>query len=534
MDKANRKTGRVPAWLAPALLIVALTALAWARRFVQDDAFISFRYADNWVRGNGLVFNPGEPVEGYTNFLWVLLIAVGLRLGVEPVLASYVLGVACFAGTLAATWRLALVVLGARRWALLTVALLGLNTSFCRYATGGLETQLQALTFALAAMLLAASGGRPTPAGLVALSLTCAASLLTRPDSALLVAAAFLVVVVAGPRTPARLALLGLPFVVVVAPWLAWKVQFYGGLLPNTFYAKAHSPTALFRGAALVGGFFQVYNLVVFALLALAAAPVLRRREHRPIALLALFVVGWLAYVVKIGGDFMEFRFLVPVLPLGFVVIGWELAVLVTSRALRVALLGLVLCGLVYHDVFFDQEYARVPGVDPIPVLHAQVTRPNASWAAIGQALGRWFPPERPVTIAVTAAGAIPYYARLTTIDMLGLNDRWVAREGAQVDRKAGHQKASTVAYLQQRGVNLVVGHPWPRPRDLPRTSYALDELEQAFAYPGYRTALPADAVMLEIPVDDRFDVAVVYLVRSPVVDDLIRQHGWRVVPIVR
>src|SRR5688572_25266220 len=53
-----------------------LGAHAWAYRFLTDDAFISFRYARNLARGAGLVFNPGEaPVEGYTNFLWVLLLA---------------------------------------------------------------------------------------------------------------------------------------------------------------------------------------------------------------------------------------------------------------------------------------------------------------------------------------------------------------------------------------------------------------------------------------------------------------------------
>ncbi len=57
--------------------IAALTALAWRNRFVQDDAFISFRYARHLVEGHGLVWNPGERVEGYTNF------QLG-RLGVPP------------------------------------------------------------------------------------------------------------------------------------------------------------------------------------------------------------------------------------------------------------------------------------------------------------------------------------------------------------------------------------------------------------------------------------------------------------------
>ena len=53
-------------WLA---LLAWLTSVAW---FLTDDAFISFRYVRNLLEGHGLVFNPGEYVEGYTNFLWIL------------------------------------------------------------------------------------------------------------------------------------------------------------------------------------------------------------------------------------------------------------------------------------------------------------------------------------------------------------------------------------------------------------------------------------------------------------------------------
>ena len=67
--------------LAAAVAVAAGVAAAAARAWVCDDAFISFRYALNLVRGQGLVFNPGERVEGYSNPLWTILMAVGLALG---------------------------------------------------------------------------------------------------------------------------------------------------------------------------------------------------------------------------------------------------------------------------------------------------------------------------------------------------------------------------------------------------------------------------------------------------------------------
>ena len=63
---------------------VCLAALAHALWFdhTADDAYITFRYVDNWVRGHGLVFNPGERVMGYSNFLWVVVLYPFALLGI--------------------------------------------------------------------------------------------------------------------------------------------------------------------------------------------------------------------------------------------------------------------------------------------------------------------------------------------------------------------------------------------------------------------------------------------------------------------
>ena len=71
--------------------------------FVCDDAFISFRYAANLVEHGGLVFNVGERVEGYSNFLWTVAMALLLWLDLDPVPGSQVAGLAASLGTLAVT-----------------------------------------------------------------------------------------------------------------------------------------------------------------------------------------------------------------------------------------------------------------------------------------------------------------------------------------------------------------------------------------------------------------------------------------------
>ena len=67
-----------------AIILLAFVYNANQYHFLGDDAFISFRYARNLAEGHGLVWNPGEAVEGYTNFLWVVLMAAGIGAGAEP------------------------------------------------------------------------------------------------------------------------------------------------------------------------------------------------------------------------------------------------------------------------------------------------------------------------------------------------------------------------------------------------------------------------------------------------------------------
>ena len=70
---------RPTAYLVAGIALAYGVAAAIQRAWVCDDAFISFRCADHLVRGLGLVFNPGERVEGYTNFLWAVWVAAGMR-----------------------------------------------------------------------------------------------------------------------------------------------------------------------------------------------------------------------------------------------------------------------------------------------------------------------------------------------------------------------------------------------------------------------------------------------------------------------
>lgn len=525
-----------------------LILLAWANRFVQDDAFISFRYAANLAAGEGLVWNPGEPVEGYTNFLWVLALAAGLRLGFEPVGFSMALGLGCFAVSLALTYRLAVVLLRSRGTALLAMFLLGTNFTFSSYATGGLETQLQTGLLAAAAYVFLTSvrDRNWAPGRAALLSTVLGLAVLTRPDSALfcavLVPAAAISILRKHGPPPARasrLAWLLVPLGAILGGWLLWKLRTYGDILPNTYYLKAASATLPFRGFYYVGSFFARYGLLLVPLVLVVLhrglpAPLRVRRGHLSTPLVVA-VALWLAYVVKIGGDFMEYRFLVPVLPFVFVWIAGAAVDGIGRVPVRVGVIAVLLACSWLHSRARD-----IGGMETIPDLGLHV----GLWAPIGERLGEHFEHDPTVTIATTAAGAIPYYSKLRTIDLLGLNDREIARNGDPL-REApwyglptGHQRIARLEYVLARDVHLLLNHPWLVDRDEPREGYTLRELNR---WKGNDLAvkiaavdrLPATARVVEIPISEDRALVALYLTPHPRVDAALARGGWRVFPVV-
>ena len=297
-------------WLA---LLGWLTSVGW---FITDDAFISFRYVRNLLDGHGLVFNPGEYVEGYTNFLWVLeLAAIWRLLGIRPEDVANWLSVVYTVGTLAVMlWWVARMP-WLRHRGLMAWMALGLVCSSATFAVwtsgGGLETR-QFTFFALVAVVCLSVFGA-NRWGLLVASLSLAAAALTRPERLLLAACCigwFL-----GHRAlkdrlldwRGTLALAG-PFAVLIGGHFLARYRYYGEWLPNTYYAKHVGPWyesgyRYLSAAAIETG---LYLLIPIAYVALRA----RWREHRDgtYALVLLLVGTHMAYLFEIGGDFFEYR----------------------------------------------------------------------------------------------------------------------------------------------------------------------------------------------------------------------------------
>lgn len=187
-------------WGIAVLALAAGLIHAISLAYINDDCYVSFRYARNLVDGLGLVYNAGERVEGFTTFLWTMLIAFGFTLRIDPVPLSEIAGIFFYLLTLALfaflSWNCrrgnALPMLAFP----LTALALGLHRDFSAYATSGMETSM--FTFLVSASFACLCLGRGARSSLAAGAMLVLA-MMTRPDGVIFLAAALVFLLVADP-----------------------------------------------------------------------------------------------------------------------------------------------------------------------------------------------------------------------------------------------------------------------------------------------------------------------------------------------
>jgi hypothetical protein len=442
------------------LLALPLYAALVARfNFVCDDAFISFRYARNLAHGLGLRYNLGvePPVEGYSNFLWVILMAWVERVGGDPAVVSRVVSALCGAvlvGVVAGV--VARRVSSASAVPLAAALLLAAMPPVAVWSTGGLATMPFALVvFACFDRLL---GDPERPSGVQAGVLALGAALL-RTDGAYW---ALLILGIAGAtwlahrRPVLRRAIVtaGAILFAGVALYVAWRYSYHGDWISNTARVKVSaSAMTLWRGLEYVlSAAVSISSIGVLAIV----SPWAIGGRHRILALQVVAVIaGTFAYAILVGGDFMAMgRLLVPAMP--FLAV---LGALVVDRVAGVAQGGVrwawaTLVALVVLSLLPSFNLHPVPrGVRRaldfrwnLPGYATEVERwrgmrgNTARWTLLGKALALHTRPGE--SLVFDGIGAVGYHSGLFIHDQYGLVDREVARRDPGAGpRSAGHDK---------------------------------------------------------------------------------------------
>ncbi len=499
--------------------------------WVCDDAFISFRYAKNLNDGLGLVYNAGEFVEGFTNFLWTILIAVGMNFKLDPIHISSALGILFYFLTLVVLYKTGTTIYEIKAgknyksfYFPIAFAGFALHTHGQIFATGGLETSL--FTFLILAgnvFLLLSDRGLHLLTGFFLLVL----SIMTRPDGALFYLFAFLYVVLFKYRQTdyktyfTNQIALQLPFIFIFLPYWFWRYSYYGWFFPNTFYAKSGMATYLEQGFRYTFLFFNSYFVLYIPIILIAfwflrllkisskiryffisifsSRYKARRRKvrlkHRKLYrikpsfslrkiisgqsridnfYMRIFILFFLPsflhilYLTKIGGDFMFARLLIPTLPLLYLTTELYLFRMKFKQIRNILSILVIICTVFYNNPY---KGTKLPIVDNITNESDVYKLKSVYQLKLSLIPFTKIFQDEEIHIAYGGSQAmLAYYLnpKVAIESVTGLTDEFIAHQKISKRSKVGHEKPAPISYLQKRNVHI---HFFPT-ADTPKREY--------------------------------------------------------------
>lgn len=509
------------------LLFTLSVGLFW---FTCDDAYISFRFAKNFAAGEGLRFNLGAPpVEGYSNFLWVLLCGViellNLPMTIVPSLISTFCGV---------------MVLGMVRYSLRTIesspqltlllcSLLALLPPFVVWSTGGLET----VPFALAAVLVGLALTTPNQAWLAALAgvYLC----LIRVEGPAW-ATAFLALSVFFNFDQREVFLrkwvwFALTCTATVVSHVIFRWSYYGTIVPHTAQTKVGlSAFTLERGMKYVVSFLLHFpGIALLFLVSLLGVLIIRDRILRYFFLSAAAFFG---YSIVVGGDFMAMgRFLVPGLPFLVLACGRTLhqgvqekffslrtAYVLTSLALLLNIPQFINLRLFPTTVFELVHFRFNTAGQRSEYEQWLYMKQNAErWSERGDLLRAYAPPG--ASLVARAVGAVGYHSDLFIYDQFGLVTSFKQTSMHRTERQSpGHDKYVPVTYFLPESPTYLAAYFFSGPQARERA------LKRARQWSGQKFA--REYVAAFVPEVDGSDKVLIVLERIP--EGVRPQEAWR------
>jgi arabinofuranosyltransferase len=475
---------------------------------MTDDAFISLRYSQRLLEGHGLTWNDMHPaVEGYSNLLWVLLCAGLGALGMNLETAARLLGiVSTVAGIVAIAAQVYRDYPAKVRFlsALIACVALSLSAPVAVWSVGGLEQPLLAAFLAWAAYfgIRWTSTAKGSASDANAMGSLLGLALLTRADAALFTALFYAGAVLADgvrPRTLiARARLLPIPILFFAGQEL-FRHAYYGAWVPNTAYVKvAFTLHRLYTGLR-----YEVYGaraeFVFLVLTVIGCVALWIAGKKRQVIFLATVSMGWLFYILVIGGDiFPSYRHFIPAMALmGFLMAGC----------------GLLTLGAPFR---FSRTRVMIFLILTLLVLTSDLASSPDIKVQQGKSIGLFFREafgaKHPV-FASDAAGVMPFFAGMEAIDPLGLNDYHIARHPSANRGKGwvGHELGDG-KYVLDLKPDLVMPANFDGAMDFPADQQLLADPRFGVAYQRIRIdagpPFPVRAVLYMRRIDGRLGIA--------------------------
>jgi len=485
---------RLTRWALLALPVAVLAERAWSRRWMSDDGFINLRVVRQITSGHGPVFNAGERVEAATSPLWVFLLTLGdvitpIRLEWVAVLAGIALTLVGVGFAIAGSRLLVPVRNGRELYVPAGAAVLVAVTPVWTFASSGLEGGLTSAWLGASLWALARwarTAERPVPLWVAAVT---GLGVLIRPDLGIFTVLFLAAVLIDRRRDsdwPERIRVLGAALALPVA-YEIFRMGYYAGLVPSPALAKEAGSARWHDGWEYLRESFGPYALwLPLIILAVGAYyPLVRaaRRDRQPAVLLitGAFVVGAVVqtiYIVRVGGDFMHARLLLP----AFFAIVAPVAVVPLRREFALSLLVLPWCVVCLLFLRADADDAGAFATGELNLI----TLEDFGWQP-GGPQRTWFEGEgvyygttrldaetvdgRQAEVASYGLGIIGYSLGpdVYVLDLLGLGDSFTSHLELERRGLIGHEKPLPspwiVARLTPEGTTLAADD-FPFPTD--------------------------------------------------------------------
>ncbi len=398
-------------FLISLVIFFILTVLFWT--YSIDDAFITYRYAENLADGRGLVFNPddGYPVEGYSNFLWVLFLALAFKAGLPTYLTAKVVGLGLFLLSGILVYRRFMNQPG---YAWLGGPLLLICPFTVLWGVSGLELGAHAFLILIALFYLADKSRK--------LFLVLPLLVLSRPEGAVIALVMIFTLLISRRNelsTIKNYAITGLAVTLAtLAALTVFRLWYFDALLPNTIYAKTQHLWWL----GIRASYIMLMTVLPLVLMAMLGIYFMLKDGFRNVYS-SLISTTFLAQIgiSSLADPVMNFhwRYLIPVLPLAL------LLALSGLEKLRYPSLRFALAVVMAIAVVFP--FRRV--TDTVK-LEQEITKSQEAFLT-------WAEKAEPdATFTMTDMGRIPYYSGMRFNDLWGLVNRDIAREGYDLRRE--------------------------------------------------------------------------------------------------
>jgi arabinofuranosyltransferase len=448
---------------AIALALTGYLFLIVKDAWVSDDAYITLRVVDNFTHGYGLTWNVDERVQVFTHPLWMFMLSAFYCVVRDVYFSTILLSVVV---SFAAVSIYALFVADSLLQAVIGILALAASKAFIDYSTSGLENPMTYLCIVMFVLVYY----RVPQCGHHNLWLAFIAGLATlnRMDTLLLFAPAL---VTSFLKAPSRKSAIG--FLLGFSPFLLWElfaVWYYGFLFPNTAYAKLDtgisSLVMLRQGAGYLASTLT-FDPVIFLVFVASSYLVLRHKEWKTVPFL-LGIALYIAYTMRVGGDFMAGRFLTEPYLVAVIVLARTLPLSLKSVTLPLATVLVLFAiltpysrwiGSTHYSIdvngVVDERSVYVPSTGLFSYKSGKLW-PNSGWTSQGLAVaasGQRVVVKSNIGFFGFAAGP-----RVHIVDANGLADPLLARLPANPGWRIGHfERTIPAGYVESAVIGRTI-----------------------------------------------------------------------------